>query len=583
MKKSQSLTSSSFLALLSLLCVNSTTFANDNQLPKVIVNHDLYSHYFNDSAISLLGESADTVIAAIDDDYNKITQTGAAFSLNLSYGQSLVTFKPPGRYEDWLCNTLEVDCQQYFYSAESDNLLILKNERPDFISELISGKDLQTQNRFIASVRMNDHHHMQKAEDFLNKPVTLLPSESPIRRVSAIEPWFLFMLENKRLIVGGKERDTQERPLGAGATCEAKKGYKFFNYAHQVSRDYKLDQVKSLLDDVNTQNLELDFARTPCLFSKGTSLSQRKNFMLKFLKAIIDYRNEIDSYTGRFVNLIVKVPIDSVLKVPIDTVLSDIGLSLTMLVADLQVEAVVLSKVAPYTHSNWVYPEELKGKEFPTKIYGEVYHIGDASGTTRRPSSKREILTAAYEVLNTGFDGVYLFNLNYHHQYNDNLLPHETFEWNDIASCINSVNCLQSVRPAYFFSLRNTRHDEDNQLSVGNSVGEISFIVNNLEQRENYNNRVFLRIQAANQAEGTEFRARDLNIEVNGKVLTVAKTTMIPRVDSTPSESSLWRNDLGSVHRFIPLEYLKNGENSIRIYDKNKESDILVNVSVSFD
>ncbi|PCI27965.1 hypothetical protein COB52_04240 [Candidatus Kaiserbacteria bacterium] len=556
---------------------NFDKLSGSKTLPFIIVNHDLYVHTLQPlidgegKALSPIGHSYEEVMSELSKAKRDITGNGAGFSLSLTYGShSLWYWTGKLSYKEWLCRLLKGACKTLLSEERLDNLISGKVENRQILNDLEPGT--------IVSVRMNDHHHVNGAEKFLDGSFS--SSEKLItRKIAAISPEFLIFL--KRGFVVSKKERAKYGKFSDGPGCK-EDGYSLdFSKIDVINHRYR--QIRALLLNDNTEAVELDFSRSPCYFPERVSVSRRRYFMNLLLSRVFRDRNQI-AKTGRHVKIIIRIPID--------VEEHHFGISWTRLLKR-KADAIILAKRLPYNSSDWKMPTAFRNNG-DTKIYGEIYPISDAASTStgvaRRQAHLNELYTTAYEMRRAGVDGISLFNFQYYFKSNSGLMPADRFGWSDVLSCIKSIKCLEGKRGSYFLVNRNSKSDLNARVLRHSTYSR--FTISRPSLRVSKRNRFFLRVQLRGTKYKREWSAQDLFVDVNGKEFRLIRTTRLPGIDPVynfPNRmggrefARSWKDVRTSRHRYIPVSALRNGTNKIRVYYKGRGRTMPIRLSVVLD
>lgn len=444
-------------------------------LPKVLVNHDLYVH--TDWGLQIPGgekkssyvksitntaQAEADALAAVLGNHSELALLEAGLNVSSTYGGHDLFYwgRTDQTYNQWIRGLLGGNSNAYLSSGSAaiDTLILKKLRSGDSIfSDILAQKS--TAQPLIVSVRMNDHHHLNDAQQFLG-PWVNLPFKEPgfSRKLAAVSPDYLDFLSREMVISGVANPVLGKKGLGLGCDTMDSEGQHSYHLDY-AENDVLMYQVKKLTalfrNHPNLDGVELDFLRSNCFFNEGVPKDRRK-FLMNYLFTQV-YRLKADflRINGRNPFVVVRVPLE-------DAEDEALGLDVAALANNTNIDGIIFGYSKPYLRSQIKVPS-LPIKHANLKIYYELYQITDnqLSGTQnrRRPASRSEILTAAYEALRAGYDGISLFNFHYAYKDNPLLKPEyagQAVTWSSIVNPIKNLAQLKQINPIYYFNFRNS-------------------------------------------------------------------------------------------------------------------------------
>lgn len=576
----------SFIVVITALS-SAHVFATQQASPKVLVNHDIYSHTLQpvieggNAALSPIGQGHDQFLKQITRAHNDVSANSASrFTLNLSYGSHLLSYWNHGAsYKDWLCSVAgDVLCRSSLLKpVSSDNLIAGKLVGRNILTDYQEATGIDRGKS--VSVRMNDHHHLERAEEFFSPPIS---PANRIRRLSAMSPEYLKFVAQRK-VLRSKKGSLRRGQIGSGPVCDIKTNYLFLDFSDAAVRSFKVQKIASLIQTPGVTNVELDFTRSACLFPLFSSLKLKQDSISALLNSVDSVRDQVASETGRYVELTVRVPYD--------VSVQHTGLNLSIMAARQQVDAIIIGRSLPYLDPSVLLPRELvRAKRGKIKVYRELYHIADAVGSVRRNAAPQEVYTAANQAFNFGFDGVSLFNFQYIFSDNNHVASHMKYEWGELLDCISSKSCLNQKKRSYFFSRRNA---QSSKMTVSTrSPALIRVLMLNPRSAPTSRKRAYLRIQAERSSDDMKLRRGRVWAVVNGKKYTLSNVSRLMGVDPArwypvaaggKERWRSWKGVRGSKHRFIPLSAFRSGMNTIRVYRSGAGGTVPIRASLIFD
>ncbi len=382
--------------------------------PTVLVNHDLYAYSTSldgGARQSTTTRDFDFAVARLDQNRSELDALGAGFALNVTYGQNIHTWWPgdAGTPHSWLTQRLGPVAATALAPNATDDLLDGRLDGgPHVVARLLSRSD---GGYFVASVRMNDHHHVLEAEQLFDGGPISTAHSAPSRRLAAVSPQFMSALARGAVVrgfTGGLGRFSSD----VGCTH----GTYHLDFSDSIVRS---ERVQALVDLVGTaprpDGVELDFTRTPCLFADVATVSQRRAFIESILAPVVAARARQPTH------------VDLIVKLPFNTDLAQLGFSAGLPSAGA-IDVVVLANDLPY-QSFQPPPLAQAAALFPTaRKYVELYQLLDAQtwslnggaptafDRTITPQELRSVAEGVMTDLDGGVapaDGVVLFNFHY--------------------------------------------------------------------------------------------------------------------------------------------------------------------------
>ncbi len=260
-----------------------------------------------------------------------------------------------------------------------------------------------------ASFRMNDQHHI-----FAANRGKLPPDE--FERKAAVCP---FYTDNPQWRIG---EDGETNLTGQLS----------MDFAVSQVREYRLVQIRELINKYDLDGLELDFVRHTALFNqRRTTPAQRAGILTALVKQVRDILDAKGAQVGRHLWLGVRIP-------GYPAMFDRMGVSLPRLAKEAGVDIVNAS--AHYYTDAQIPVAQLRG-QLPASValYTELHFViskgpdidiggGKTDRSTRR-STPLQLCTTAYLARRRGADGVSTFNFQYYRgTYNKSDVAGSVFE-----------------------------------------------------------------------------------------------------------------------------------------------------------
>lgn len=453
---------------------SSLTVPATRTLPNILVNHDLYVHTdwglqtpggekkssYVKSTVNTSQAEADA-LAAVLGNHSELASLGAGLNVSSTYGGHDLWYwgRTDLTYKQWISGLLGGNSNAYLTGGSSaiDTLILSKLRSGDSIfSNILAQKS--TAQPLIVSLRMNDHHHLNDAQQFLG-PWANLPFKEPgfSRKLAAVSPDYLDFLSQGKVISGVTNPALGKKGAGLGCDTMDSEGQHSYHldYGENEVLMYQVKKLTALFrNHPNLDGVELDFLRSNCFFNEGVPKDRRKFLMNYLFTQVYRLKAEFLIKNGRNPLIVVRVPLE-------DAEDEALGLDVAALANNANIDGIIFGYSKPYLRSQVKVPA-IPIKHANLKIYYELYQITDnqAAGTQnrRRPASRPEILTAAYEALRAGYDGISLFNFHYAYKDNPLLKPEyagQAVTWASIINPIGNLTQLKQIAPIYYFNVRN--------------------------------------------------------------------------------------------------------------------------------
>lgn len=245
-----------------------------------------------------------------------------------------------------------------------------------------------------ASFRVNDQHHIYAANR------GKLPPDEFYRKAGVCS----FYADNPQWRIGD-DGDTNLT------------GQLSMNLAVPQVRDFKLAQIRELIDLYDIDGLELDFVRHTALFNqKDTTFAQRAQIMTDFVKQVRSMLDAKGARVGRYLWLCVRIP-------GYPETFDRMGIDLPKLT---KVDKVDIINASGHYFTDGQMPIAALRAQIPADValYEELHFTNargpdeDAGGGKTQWGARRctplQLYTAAYVARKRGADGVSTFNFQYY-------------------------------------------------------------------------------------------------------------------------------------------------------------------------
>ncbi|OAM88539.1 hypothetical protein OH491_10300 [Termitidicoccus mucosus] len=252
----------------------------------------------------------------------------------------------------------------------------------------------KTGQQAFASFRMNDQHHIFAAD---NGKVP----EPEFSRRAGICP---FYVENPQWRIG--DDGYADLP-----------GQLSMDFAVPQVREYRLKQIRELVDKYDIDGLELDFVRHWALFNqRKTTSSQRAEILTSMVRQIREILDAKGARAGRYLWLGMRIPAYPWMHDPM-------GVNLSKLASEAGV-GIINASAHYYTDAQMPIAELRKQLPDDVALYAELHYTGargtdfDAGGgqmvSARRRCTPLQLCTTAYLARRRGADAVSTFNFQYY-------------------------------------------------------------------------------------------------------------------------------------------------------------------------
>jgi len=390
------------------------------------------------------------------------------------------------------------------------------------------------------SFRMNDQHHIYGKEK--------LPPEEFEQQAGIYQ----FYKENPQWRIGA-----DGAAWGAGRLS--------MDFAVPEVRNYRLMQIKELIENYDIDGFELDFMRHSDFFNQNrTTLEQREDILASMVKETRDALDAKGKKVGRYLYLSTRIPgyvedfgrVGINLKKFADANVDIINLSgyfFTDIRMDVaQVRAQLPERVALYEelhHTNAIGPQ-IKTNQGRSLVWSD-----------RRATALQQA-TAAYLARKRGADGLSVFNLHYYRESHNpaDLVCTPSEPPFTLFNSLTDMSWLEKQPQHYVVAfVWNIPHVKDRPLQKPIKKGEPTAITLDMTPpKGGWQKEGKLRIQSRESLGQSKWRAR-----LNGQELTPAK-------DTTDLYPNPYDGALGQPEDYrawtIPATLPQDGQNKVDLY-----------------
>lgn len=398
------------------------------------------------------------------------------------------------------------------------------------------------------SFRMNDQHHLHP----LRQPSNRKAADIPDAEISQNAAVCRFYTENPQWRIGD---DGIANLLGQLS----------MDFAVPQVREYRLMQIRELVDKYDIDGIQLDFLRHRWLFNQGnTSSRQRAQIITSMVRQVRDILDAKGARAGRYLWLGLRIPAYPELH-------DQMGIDMQRLANESGVD--IINASTDY-NTDPQFPIAKLRKMLPDHValYAEMHYTcasgpniaipgGKTTRAGRRLCTPLQLLTTTYLARRRGADGMSTFNFQYYRgvHTSEGVFGTPAESPYDVFRKTSDLDWLAQLPQHYIASSSNNgMRSKNRQFPVTFKKGEWKKIhVDMTPPAGGWRADGKMRIQARSSLDGSTWGARLNGVWLN-PVGNVAEPFPNPYPDAQgkPSDYRAW---------LVPANLLKDGENLFEI------------------
>ena len=403
------------------------------------------------------------------------------------------------------------------------------------------------------SFRMNDQHHLHPLREPAGRKLADIP-EAEISRKAAVCPFYV---------------DNPQWRIGDDGTANLM-GQLSMDFAVPQVREYRLKQIRELVNKYDIDGLQLDFLRHRWLFNQGNTKSRQRvqiiTGMIRQVREILDAKG---ARAGRHLWLALRIPAWPELY-------NEMGIDPPALANEAGVD--IINASTDYNTDPQAPVAQLR-KMLPARValHVEMHYTcasgpneklpgGKTSRASRRLCTPLQLLTTTYLARQRGADGMSTFNFQYYRGVHtgEGVFGTPAESPYDVFRKTSDLDWLARLPQHYIASGNNNgMRPKNRQFPVTFPAGEWKKVFMDMTPPAGgWRADGKMRIQARASLDGSTWGAR-LNGVWLQPVNNVAESFPNPYPDAqgTPSEYRAW---------LVPAALLKDGENIFEISYEGK-------------